>query len=282
MGSVPWAVNLTHSAPYLAGLLFTQQNHNMSSRYMSRGYGESGSVSRAQSVVADGWSRASSQVPELGSGFSSRASTPVGDCSDRPWSSASTYNYYTSTHGYNTQQQNTAANRDWTADLIPLERAGKMTAPCTVYSDALIKSSRKLRERSLSPTRNHVAIVRPVSQYKENQDYYRGKVKSIYEREPMFAEFVRNLPLTDLHATNSSDLSRLKRKFQYMIEDRWGRKQCNDPSVPHDIAIKTSPWSNYLSRSEPASVLLAEKHRYRGNMPVIMPRITVYHRSTLK
>ena len=32
---------------------------------------------------------------------------------------------------------------------------------------------------------------RSVSQYKANSDYYRGKTKSIYEREPMFDEFVR-------------------------------------------------------------------------------------------
>jgi len=204
----------------------------MSVRYMSRKVGDNRSVSRAQSVAPELWSRASSQIPEFGSGFSSRATTPGGD--DRPWSSASTYNYYSN------------------------------------YSSPGFKNTS-------TPTRS-----RPVSQYKTNQDYYRGKVKSIYEREPMFAEFVRNLPLTDLHASSSSDLSRLKRSFQHMIEDRWGRKQCNDPSAPHDIAIKASPWSNYISKSEPASVILAEKYRYRGRNPATMPRITVYHRSTLK
>jgi len=254
----------------------------MSARYISRKFGESRSVSRAQSAAPESsWSRASSQMPEFGSGFSSRATTPGLD--DRPWSSASTYNHYSNYSSPGFHKQNQKQTRDWTAELIPMERSSRGVTPVVNgYTDALIKSSRRLRERSLSPTRSHVVTVRPVSQYKTNQDYYRGKVKSIYEREPMFAEFVRNLPLTDLHANSSTDLRRLKRSFQYMIEDRWGRKQCNDPSAPHDTAIKTTPWANYLSRPEPASVVLAEKHRYRGKTPVAMPRITVYHRSTLK
>ena len=35
---------------------------------------------------------------------------------------------------------------------------------------------------------------RKVPDYEVNSDYYRGKVKSIYEREPMFSEFVRYCP----------------------------------------------------------------------------------------
>ncbi|XP_023327926.1 uncharacterized protein LOC111701042 [Eurytemora carolleeae] len=256
----------------------------MSSRYIARKYGES-RTSRSQSVAGDNWSRASSQIREVGSGYSTRATTPE---IERPWSSASTYNYYTNypTPSYNNQTSGSRPStpqpqRNGNSGLVQLgvPRRG-LTPPRTVYSDALLKSSRKLRERSFSPTREHVATVRSVSQYKANSDYYRGKTKSIYEREPMFDEFVSNLPLTDLHAFNSTDLGRLKRQFQAMVENRWSRKQCNDPSVPHDTAYKASSWSNYLAKPSPASVTLGEKHRYRGKTPSNLPRIYVYHRST--
>jgi hypothetical protein len=118
-----------------------------------------------------------------------------------------------------------------------------------------------------------------VDAYKDNSEYYRGKVKSIYEREPMFEDFVRNLPLTDLNAFNTTDLGRMKKQFAAMVQDRWGRKQLDDPSVPHNTASMTYSWSNYLSRPEPKSVVLADK--YRSQTPAPMPRIYVYHRSTL-
>ena len=35
-------------------------------------------------------------------------------------------------------------------------------------------------------------------EYKENKDYFRGKTKSIYEREPLFADFVRYIDLVFL------------------------------------------------------------------------------------
>jgi len=263
----------------------------MSSRYIARKYGESRPPSRAQSVNPESWSRGSSQIRDLDSSFSSRAGSPVGDVHERPWSSASTYNYYSSSRPTSPAP---GTKREWTEDLIPEQRAKvpqrgdefghrsrrAATPNRAIYSEALLKSSRKLRERSFSPTRHHITNVSPTVEYKENQDYYRGKTKSIYEREPMFADFVRNLPLTDLHAASSRDLSRLKKKFQVMVEDRWGRKQCNDPSVPHDTAYSASSWSNYLSRPEPASSALAEKHKYRSRLQSALPRIYVYHRST--
>jgi len=262
----------------------------MSSRYIARRYG--GGESRAASVVRDSsWSRASSQVPELiTSGYSSRvtsrAGTPIGD-GERPWSSASTYNYYQKqTNPAGGRASRAVSARPSTPELgssrVPwADYSVRHVAPSmNGYTEALMKSSRKLRERSFSPTREHVTTVRNVPAYQSNMDFYRGKVKSIYEREPMFSEFVRNLPLTDLHAFNSRDLCRLKKDFQDMIEDNWDRKQCNDPSVPHDIAYKASSWNNYLGKEVPASVTLAEKHRQRGHFFVPPPRIFVYHRST--
>lgn len=112
--------------------------------------------------------------------------------------------------------------------------------------------------------------------YSENKDYYRGYTKSIYEREPLFTDFVRNVDL------KTSNLSGLKKDFQTMINDKWGKKQLNDPSIEHDIASKAHSWGNYLGRGqEPSSVVLARKHSERGTTPVIQPRIYIYHRSTI-
>eukprot|EP00088_Acartia_fossae_P018929 TRINITY_DN2098_c0_g1_i5.p1 TRINITY_DN2098_c0_g1~~TRINITY_DN2098_c0_g1_i5.p1 ORF type:complete len:244 (+),score=35.81 TRINITY_DN2098_c0_g1_i5:58-789(+) len=243
----------------------------MASRYVGRQY-TAEPVSRGASVHPElSWSRDTSQTREVGSRYSSRAGSPsVQQYDDRPWSSASQYYSYTSAAA--TTNKLTDNRPSWTDQLIPVER----------NSEALLKSSRKLRERSFSPTREHVVIPRPVEKYKDNSDYYRGKVKSIYEREPMFDDFVRNLSLTDLNAFNSTDLSRMKRQFAAMVQDRWGRKQLEDPSVPHNTASMAHPWSNYLSRPEPASVVLADKHRFRSNTPAPNPRIYVYHRSTFE
>jgi len=242
------------------------------------------SVSRGASVNPELWSRDTSQIREQGSRYSSRAGSPV-DAPERPWSSASQYFSYTS--AANTTRNLTQSKPSWTDDLVPVERSQLPPLPSrasravkTPAREALIKSSRKLRERSFSPTRDHVVTPKTYDAYKDNSDYYRGKVKSIYEREPLFEDFVRNLPPTDINALNSTTVCRMKRQFSAMVQDQWGRKQCGDPSVRHNTASLASPWSNYLSRPEPASVVLMDKQRYRSQTPAPMPRIYVYHRST--
>merc|ERR1711915_283173 len=90
--------------------------------------------------------------------------------------------------------------------------------------------------------------------YSSNQDYYRGKVKSIYERDPLFSDFMDSLPPERTrNLYNAGNLTNLKEQFQYMVQDRWGRKQLEDPSVRHDTALQTHGWSNYLGRSNEAA-----------------------------
>ena len=75
--------------------------------------------------------------------------------------------------------------------------------------------------------------------YSSNQDYYRGKVKSIYERDPLFSDFMDSLPPERTrNLYNAGNLTNLKEQFQYMVQDRWGRKQLEDPSVRHDTALQ--------------------------------------------
>lgn len=112
--------------------------------------------------------------------------------------------------------------------------------------------------------------------------------KTIYQRDPLFSDFVRSLPLTESGSGslyNRGNLTSLKDQFQHMIQDNWDRKQLNDPTVCHDMALKASGWSNYLSmREDKASNILGRKHSNITKHPTTfhMPRITVYHSSTLK
>ena len=58
--------------------------------------------------------------------------------------------------------------------------------------------------------------------YRSNQDYYRGKVRSVYEKEPMFREFVRNIPLSEMNFYENRNLSVLKQRFNTMVQARHG------------------------------------------------------------
>ena len=74
-----------------------------------------------------------------------------------------------------------------------------------------------------------------MSPYHSNLDYYRGKVKSVYEKEPCFKDFVRNIPLSESNVYDMNNLSRLKRRFHSMVSDRWGRDSTPDPLKPSRV-----------------------------------------------
>merc|ERR1711936_568936 len=118
------------------------------------------------------------------------------------------------------------------------------------------RGSSAARSRSSTPSKLGGAYT---LDYNTKQEY-KGKVNSIYERDPLFKDFVTSLPSsTSLY--NSGNMSNLKDQFQTMVQDKWGRKQMEDPSVCHDMALKASSWSNYIGRSsEAASESLGRKH----------------------
>ena len=70
-------------------------------------------------------------------------------------------------------------------------------------------------------------------------DYYRGKVKSVYEKEPMFKDFVRNIPLSESSLYDNTNLSRIKRRFNNLLQDKWGRDQTPDPLQPSKVNNKS-------------------------------------------
>ena len=71
-------------------------------------------------------------------------------------------------------------------------------------------------------------------------DYYRGKVKSVYEKEPCFKDFVRNMPLSESNMYDMNNLSRIKRRFSSLVQDRWGRDSTPDPLKPSRVSEKVS------------------------------------------
>jgi len=150
-----------------------------------------------------------------------------------------------------------------------ITRGRGRTPNIPTYTDALVKCSQRLRERSLSPP----PVVQPekVSPYHCNMDYYRGKVKSVYEKEPYFKDFVRNIPLSESNMYDMNNLTRLKRRFNSIVSDKWGRDSTPDPLKPS---------RNTREVYEPMADKLAIKHKSVPYIPNPLPFIHVYHRST--
>merc|ERR1712089_32641 len=157
-------------------------------------------------------------------------------------------------HHLSTVPPMASCNKRWSSAL---EYRGKEAFPS--YSDILIKSSQRLRERSMSPAPPPPIDRRnPPSPYKTNQDYYLGKTKSIYEKEPPFKDFVNNIPLSQSNFYDVNNLSRLKRSFQNMLVGKEG-------------------WAQSQERM---SEVLSKKHKAQGPGPITLPYIYVYHRNS--
>jgi len=114
--------------------------------------------------------------------------------------------------------------------------------------------------------------------------------KSIHERDPLFTDFVTSIPSSGTGSLyNSGNMTQLKDQFREQVQDHWDRRSRGDPAVNHDIAYKTHGWSNYLNRGPTtSSEELGRKHSRsqieanRKTYDSLMPRLTVYHRSTLQ
>jgi len=147
--------------------------------------------------------------------------------------------------------------------------------------------SRCSRSRSGTPPRGRTPPARPLglTVYCPEQP-----TKSIHERDPLFTDFVTSIPSSGTgNLYNSGNLTQLKDQFRVQVQDHWDRRSRGDPAVNHDIAYKTHGWSNYLNRGSTASSEeLGRKHSRsqieanRKSYDSLMPRLTVYHRSTLQ
>jgi len=198
----------------------------MASRYIARKYGDqTGTRSRASSVVSDSYSRASSQVretqPSYARGVSlappSRGSSPVSDPYERPWSSASNYN--------------------------------------ASYETA----------------------------YESNQNFYSSRTP--YDRDPMFTDFVRSLPL------ESSASSSLKTQYRDLVQDRFSNSSDSERGMTSKkylslrslhLPVWTNSWRNYRGRgAQFTSQFLGKESTKLSNPTVNPPRVFIYHKSTV-
>ena len=95
--------------------------------------------------------------------------------------------------------------------------------------------------------------------FKTNIDYYRGKTKSIYEKEPIFRDFARNIPLSQ-SLDDSSSLHSLKRDFQKLVSAR-------DPVLGRPDPLKPSAVGPKFRRQE--SVLFRINFVCSGSKPTL-------------
>jgi len=168
----------------------------------------------------------------------------------------------------------------------------------TSYTDLLCTASRRLRERSIPPPAilpDRIEPLRPPPPTGRPppapprvvaSDFYRGKVKSIYEREPLFADFCRTMPQRygNVNIYNTGTLDTLKNDFKTMVEDKWRRKELKDPSVEMNFGAKAYAWRDLAVKPrerESKRIFREQEARPRGSTPVGMPRVYVYHRSTM-
>merc|ERR1712210_220937 len=161
----------------------TSRPNRMSSRYISHKYGEREEVRSSRAT-----SRATSRAPSVAPSMAGSRASSVLDLSriqpratsqaPRGLPSGPRPKRWSSAMEYSNQRQEFSTS----SGLPPMPRSRPSTRPLSSYSDALIKSSQRLRERSATPPPLPILDIKPTP-FKTNIDYYRGKTKSIYEKE---------------------------------------------------------------------------------------------------
>merc|ERR1719317_703345 len=118
------------------------------------------------------------------------------------------------------------------------------------YTDALLKHSKKLREQSMSPTRNLTVV---------NTESYTP---------------YKTIPLSESNFYDSHNLTRIKQRFNNMVQNKTGRDMITARYDPY------TPSGRFSGIFEPKSEKLAVKHKAVVPTPVPLPFIYVYHRHT--
>merc|ERR1711953_271230 len=172
-----------------AGAPLTQDppTKRMSSRYISHRYGEREEVrsSRESRATSRATSRAPSIAPSLAG---SRASSVLDLSSIQPRATSQNIQApcalqsglrpkrWSSAMEYNNQHQEFSTCSG--LPPLPRSRPSRSLRPLSSsYSDALIKSSQRLRERSSTPPPPPPILDIKSTPFKTNIDYYRGKTK---------------------------------------------------------------------------------------------------------
>jgi len=288
----------------------------MAARYINRKYSSNQGGSRGEAVMSPERSRPPSRAsrgPSMVRGYDSRSGSREGSQDLDLLDSRSTspvpgyYNATTTTYSRSTTpgmgypptrgMTTAAAPTSYTSEYIP-SRSLRSKSPSPSYTETLCAASRRLRERSIPPPapptkveikspppppgKPPVAPPRVVA-----SDFYKGKVKSIYEREPLFKDFCRVIPQRygPINIYNTETVSTLKHDFKDMVEDKMKRRELEDPSVETNYVAKAYAWRDLVIRPrEPASkrIFREQSARPRCMSPInTVPKINVYHRSTI-
>jgi len=252
---------------------------------MARGY-DSRSNSRDSS--AEVGSRCASPTPSYYTAnvtSASRATTPGMGYPPLPKSA------------HNRGRHASSSSNNTASEYITASRSLRSRSPSPSYTDILCTASRKLRERSIPPPPplpSKIEVVRPPTPPGKPppgpprvvaSDFYKGKVKSIYEREPLFKDFCHIIPhrYGSINIYNAQTLDTLKYDFKAMVEDKMTRRSLEDPSVESNILAKAYAWRDLVVKpKEPASarIFREQSSRPRLTSPSPTPKLYVYHRST--
>merc|ERR1712110_505853 len=199
------------------------------------------------------------------------------------------HRYGSTSHTSHTSSTSRSRERSVLNDQIGTGMSTQLRDNQAFYSSSSRSSSlpRSSRCGSMARSRSGTLPSRPIglTVYCPEQP-----TKSIHERDPLFTDFVASIPRPGTGSLyNSGNLTQLKDQFRVQVQDHWDRRSRGDPAVNHDIAYKTHGWSNYLNRGSTASSEeLGRKHSRsqieanRKSYDSLMPRLTVYHRSTLQ
>jgi len=265
----------------------------MSSRYIARKYGNKGGGAESRpssraSVSRDSVARESfplSRAPSRGSVAPSRGPSMSRGASPCP-------SYYASHNVAGNDSGRTTPELDFPAYELLSGNNSRATTPQNF-------TSRRLRERSIpppAPLPDKLDFVRgpplsgrppPAPPRVVASDFYRGKTKSIYEREPLFKDFVQTIPQRydgPINIYNTGTLDTIKSDFKDMVADKWNRSQLKDPSVEMNFGAKAYAWRDmHVKEKIPASARIYQDQssRARATTPTFLPRVYVYHRSTM-
>lgn len=278
----------------------------MSSRYIARRYGTKGlqtkgggDESRPSSRASMGRNDSASRPPSRGEMISSRPPSrgSMVNGSNYPSRGPSMSRCASPTPSYYASYNGSGGSGRSTPEMGYSPGTGNNSRATT--PNQLSNTSRKLRERSIpppAPLPEKLEYVRgpplsgrppPAPARVVASDFYRGKVKSIYEREPLFKDFCQTIPQRyggQVNIYNTGTLDTIKTDFKAMVEDKWNRAQLKDPSVEMNFGAKVYAWRDmHVKEKVPASARIYREQcaRPRATTPTYSPRVYVYHRSTM-
>jgi len=273
----------------------------MSSRYIARRYGTKGGgdESRPSSRASMGRNDSASRPPSRGEMISSRPPSrgSMVNGSNYPSRGPSMSRCASPTPSYYASYNGSGGSGRSTPEMGYSPGTGNNSRATT--PNQLSNTSRKLRERSIpppAPLPEKLEYVRgpplsgrppPAPARVVASDFYRGKVKSIYEREPLFKDFCQTIPQRyggQVNIYNTGTLDTIKTDFKAMVEDKWNRAQLKDPSVEMNFGAKVYAWRDmHVKEKVPASARIYREQcaRPRATTPTYSPRVYVYHRSTM-